>query len=178
MNTEKLMEAIGAINDRYISDYAVIEPIHSSTIKHQKHRFSLCLRKAVSNHPKRRAVVALLCFIVMIGVISVGFLQERPIQSLFPNNQTDTADGEDLSMPVLLYVNDKLYRFDRLIDKEDIAWDNLFYLGTVTNSVSQKENPTDNFQSNCDNVGAAVYKYAEDIVVINCGEYELYTPFE
>ena len=175
MNTEKIMEAIGEINDKYICEYAVIKPL-SSPEKKSKRLFNIHQIKFFVNSFKRQLAVAFLCFAVIIGAISVGLLKEHNIQPSVPDEESDKTISEDIEMPALLFVNNKLYRFDRMIEKDAISTDSLIYLGTVKSSVSSGEIPTENFQSSCGIVGAVIYEYSGNIIVLNREEYELYTP--
>lgn len=74
----------------------------------------------------------------------------------------------------MVYVNDKLYQIadnqPALIDKES----HFICLGEIESKVSSSQEPKENFQANDDIVGAKVYQYESDIVVLINDEYYLY----
>ena len=73
---------------------------------------------------------------------------------------------------------DKLYQYtDSQLDftyKES----QFIYLGEIESKVSSSQEPKENFQANDDIVGAKVYQYENDIVILIDGKYFLYSNLE
>ena len=61
-----------------------------------------------------------------------------------------------------------------LTDKES----QFIYLGEIESKVSSSQEPKENFQANDDIVGAKVYQYENDIVILIDGKYFLYSNLE
>ncbi|KAB5740364.1 entericidin like toxin protein [Bifidobacterium adolescentis] len=78
----------------------------------------------------------------------------------------------------MVYVNNKLYQYadsqPSLTDKES----QFIYLGEIESKVSSSQEPKENFQANDDIVGAKVYQYENDIVILIDGKYFLYSNLE
>lgn len=74
----------------------------------------------------------------------------------------------------MVYVNDTLYQITEnqpeLADKEN----EFVYLGKIESKVSAAQKPEENFQANDDIVGAEVYQYGNNIVILIDGTYWLY----
>ena len=79
---------------------------------------------------------------------------------------------------LIIYVNNKLYQYadsqPSLTDKEN----QFIYLGEIESKVSSSQEPKENFQANDDIVGAKVYQYENDIVILIDGKYFLYSNLE
>ena len=78
----------------------------------------------------------------------------------------------------MVYVNNKLYQYadsqPSLTDKES----QFIYLGEIESKVSSSQEPKENLQANDDIVGAKVYQYENDIVILIDGKYFLYSNLE
>ena len=87
-------------------------------------------------------------------------------------NGSDPSVSGDLAP--MVYVNNKLYQYTgsqpNLTDKES----QFIFLGEIESKVSSSQEPKENFQANDDIIGAKVYQYENDIVILIDGEYFLY----
>ena len=88
-------------------------------------------------------------------------------------------NGEELaSTNIKKGINNKLYQYadsqPSLTDKES----QFIYLGEIESKVSSSQEPKENFQANDDIVGAKVYQYENDIVILIDGKYFLYSNLE
>lgn len=78
----------------------------------------------------------------------------------------------------MVYVNNKLYQYtDSQLDFTDKE-SQFTYLGEIESKVSSSQEPKENFQANDDIVGAKVYQYENNIVVLIEGKYFLYSHME
>lgn len=78
----------------------------------------------------------------------------------------------------MVYVNNKLYQYtDSQLDFTDKE-SQFTYLGEIESKVSSSQEPKENFQANDDIVGAKVYQYENNIVVLIDGKYFLYSHME
>ena len=109
-------------------------------------------------------VAACLCLIICVATIP------RLLNGSNPPVSGDLAP--------MVYVNNKLYQYadsqPSLTDKES----QFIYLGEIESKVSSSQEPKENFQANDDIVGAKVYQYENDIVILIDGKYFLYSNLE
>lgn len=147
MTTKEFSEAMGELDGRYVEEAV-------------RYRRAVRPRWATIG-----AIAACLCLVICIAV--VPYLAESA-------GNTDAGAGAGDVVP-MVYVNDSLYQI--AAQQPDLTGqENEFvYLGEIQSSVSESQNPTENFQANDDIAGAAVYQYGEDIVVLLDGQCWLYT---
>ena len=109
-------------------------------------------------------MAACLCLIICVATIP------RLLNGSNPSVSGDLAP--------MVYVNNKLYQYadsqPSLTDKES----QFIYLGEIESKVSSSQEPKENFQANDDIVGAKVYQYENDIVILIDGKYFLYSNLE
>ena len=104
------------------------------------------------------AIVA--CLFLVVSFISIP----RPIK--------DEPTSGDLAP--MVYVNDTLYQIvDNPPDFTD-KQNEFIYLGEITSKVSSSQEPKEEFQSNDDFVGAKVYQFGDDIIVMIDDNYWLF----
>lgn len=85
--------------------------------------------------------------------------------------------------PPMVYVNDRLYKQSPAQTSYEEEKEEFVYLGEIESDVTNDQSPTDglpkrNFQANHPIVGAKVWQYGEDIVVLINGKYWLYESLE
>ena len=97
------------------------------------------------------------------------------LQKAVLNGSNPPVSGD---LAPMVYVNNKLYQYadsqPSLTDKES----QFIYLGEIESKVSSSQEPKENFQANDDIVGAKVYQYENDIVILIDGKYFLYSNLE
>ena len=95
--------------------------------------------------------------------------------AVIPRLWKNSAPPVSGDLAPMVYVNDTLYQVvdpqPDLTDKEG----RFIYLGEIESKVSSSQEPKENFQANDDIVGAKVYQYENDIVVLIDSQYFLYT---
>lgn len=105
-------------------------------------------------------MAACLCFIICVATIPCLL-----------NGFNPPVSGD---LAPMVYVNNKLYQYTdsqpNLTDKEN----QFIYLGEIESKVSSSQEPKENFQANDDIIGAKVYQYENDIVVLIDSKYFLY----
>ena len=113
---------------------------------------------------KRGIMAACLCLIICVVTIP------RLLNGSNPPISGDLAP--------MVYVNNKLYQYtDSQLDFTDKE-SQFTYLGEIESKVSSSQEPKENFQANDDIVGAKVYQYENNIVVLIDGKYFLYSHME
>lgn len=85
--------------------------------------------------------------------------------------------------PPMVYVNDRLYRQSPAQTSYEEERGDFIYLGEIESDVTNDQSSTDglpkeNFQANHPIVGAKVWQYGEDIVILINGKYWLYERLE
>ena len=85
--------------------------------------------------------------------------------------------------PPMVYVNDRLYKQSPAQTSYEEEKEEFVYLGEIESDVTNDQSPTDglpkrNFQANHPIVGAKVWQYGENIVVLINGKYWLYESLE
>lgn len=85
--------------------------------------------------------------------------------------------------PPMVYVNDRLYKQSPAQTSFEEEKEEFVYLGEIESDVTDDQSPTDglpkrNFQANHPIVGAKVWQYGENIVVLINGKYWLYECLE
>ena len=111
----------------------------------------------------RRTIVTIAASCALLAVvIGLGLMQKKP---------TDIIIDE---MPPMVYVNSQLYvSSGKYITQKD---EKLEYIGQIKSHVDSSEHPTEEFQANDDIVGADVFQYGNDIVVLINDKYYVYIP--
>ena len=124
------------------------------------------------------AIAACLC-IVLICVITFVVSSNNDIG--FPSSISSTSDemndSEVFELPPLVYVNNTLYKRIGFITRNDLN-DECVFLGNVTSNVPSSQEPSENFQTNDNNIGAEIYKTGNDIIIVYNDYYELYCVVE
>lgn len=74
-------------------------------------------------------------------------------------------ESEEYAFPPLIYVDNNLYQHSKNVT-EEILEEGYVYIGDIESRVSSSEMPKNNFQTNRDIVGAAIYKLDNKIIVV------------
>lgn len=171
MVTSKLFsEAMGELDEKYLTETLEYKP------------------KKRQNFTRYLALVAVLCLVVAVTVwANWGDSGLSVNESSFPigtEYEDDTVESVDNSMAEsgdlvpMVCVNGMLYQCagnqPDLTGKED----EFVFLGEIQSQVDTSQEPTNDFQANDDIIGAKVYQYGDDIVVLIDGQYWLYEAIE
>ena len=152
MTGNDLLFAIGDIND--------------SLVERAEIRWTKA-RKPAKKKTKAVYFVAAAACLVITFIIVNGL-----IQSYKDNTDNGGITGD---LPSMIYINDTLYQ--AYADDEELniipLWP-IEYLGEITSTVSSGEEPLEEFQANDEILGAKLYQYGEDVLVVfadNCWRY-------
>lgn len=142
MNADMFISALGAIDDKFISEY--------TDIKRKK-----------TNAPAICAIAA--CFLVLF--VGIGFFIVKS-----PEKAKTYPNGSDCDPPPTVSCNGEYYTIAGKQIKEITDESKLKYIGTVQTYLKAedwlKNPPTDDFCTNdAEAVGAKLYEYEDEIVI-------------
>lgn len=146
---EKFFDALGQIDDKYISE----------VLSYSSRRNAGTVRR------KWLAAVACLSLII-VGASFLFVLLDPPSSA--------NHDDEPGDLPPLIYVNDQLYlngRYDGGLSEDAV------YIGKIRSYVAD-EVPSKNFQANDPFVGSKLYQYGENIILVYEDSFLMYYPIE
>lgn len=160
MKKEKLYEVIGDINDNYVNDAHMTAKNTSRPVWFKWYAMAACL-----------------CVIVVA------------VFAILPYSNDNTGDDTVVSSSVadvapMVFVNNTLYKQSvRQVSYTEMKSD-FVYLGKIEEDITSNQStsndgvPTEDFQANSPIVGAEVYQYGDNVVILINGEYWLYEILE
>ena len=118
----------------------------------------------------KKSVFAVVFILLLLCIALLCWMLNSPATSI-EEDPIGTEDQIIYDYPPFIYINDSLFQYGGILDETITLTD---YLGSVSSSVPSNELPEQNFQSNEPIVGAEIYKYGGDIIVILDGQYRIY----
>ena len=121
------------------------------------------------------AVAACLCVVAMTAFVIPNVFAPTS------NSDAGTLDGDSsgysqtTDIAPMVCIDRVLYQIAGVQPDLTGKEDEFNYLGTISSTVSSSQKPTEDFQANDDIIGAAVYQYDGECVVVEIdGQFWLY----
>ena len=172
ITSELFSEAMGELGAKYIAETLSYQP---------KKKPKVALMKYV-------ALAAVLCLVVAAAVwarwedsgLSIDE-NDNPLGTVYEDDTVESVEDSSVEsgdLAPMVCINGILYQCAG--NQPDLAGkeDEFVFLGEIESWVDTSQEPTDNFQANDGIIGAKVYQYGDDVVVLIDGQYWLYEAIE
>ncbi len=167
ITSELFSEAMGELDTKYITETLSYQP----------------KKKPKAAFVKYVALAAVLCLVIAAAVwanwdsgLSIDE-NDNPLGTVYEDDTVESVEdskAEAGDLVPMVYVNDMLYQCAG--NQPDLAGkeDEFIFIGEIESQVDTSQKPAKDFEANDDIVGAKVYQYGDDIVLLIDGQYWLY----